>query len=90
MSILLTPELEQDIEQIAQQEQRTPLEIIEEAVTLYRESRAKKSDASFLLSMAGQGRSNETDISERVKDILTAELDPYTGWRAKTPPNDPT
>ncbi len=89
MSIALTPELERDIEQIAQQEQRNPLEIIEEAVSLYKVSRAKLSDAAFLLSIAGQGQSNETDVSERVKDILKAELDPHTGWHAKIPPNDP-
>ncbi len=89
MSISLTPKLERDIEQLARQEQRTPLEIIEEAVTLYRASRARISDAAFLLSMAGQGRSNETDVSERVKDILKAELDPHTGWHSKTPPHDP-
>lgn len=36
---------------------------------------------SFLLSIAGQGRSGESDVSERDEEILADEVDPIRGWR---------
>ena len=40
----------------------------------------KTSGVSFLLSIAGQGTSEETDVSERDEEILATEIDPIYGW----------
>ena len=39
-----------------------------------------KMNNNFLLSIAGLGESEETDISERDEEILSKEIDPIKGW----------
>lgn len=89
MGITLTPELEQSIEQLAQQEQRAPLQIIEDAIALYRKGQKPILGTDFLLAIAGQGRSAEDDVSERDEDILAAESDPHQGWKPRISTDDP-
>jgi hypothetical protein len=79
----------QQIEQIAGVEQRTPEQIVAEAVRLYAAQPKKVSGVSFLLAIAGQGASGESDVSERAEAILVAEIDPVRGWTVKRE-DDPT
>lgn len=44
--------------------------------------------SSFLMSIAGLGTSNETNISERDEEILKNEINPVYGWSLKS--DDPT
>lgn len=41
---------------------------------------AKQSGKDFLLSIAGLGESDETDVSERDEEILAQEVNPISGW----------
>jgi len=84
MSIhIIDQELVQQIEQIAAAEQRTPEQIIGDALRLYTSQTQKVSGVSFLLSIAGQGRSGESDVSERDEEILAAEVNPLRGWHVE-------
>ena len=47
------------------------------------ELKPKTSGKDFLLSIAGIGESGETDISERVEEILAQEIDPIKGWTSE-------
>ncbi|MEO1390631.1 MAG: hypothetical protein AAFV85_25140 [Cyanobacteria bacterium J06634_6] len=48
------------------------------------ESTLPKAHNSFLLSVAGLGESEETDVSERDEEILSKEIDPIKGWSLHT------
>lgn len=81
MNIQLTDEmLVQQIEQVAEKEQRTPEQIIREAVHLYTSYIQKTSSGSFLLAIAGIGRSGQGDIASRAEEILASEIDSQRGW----------
>ncbi len=80
---LVNKDLIRQIEQIAAQEQRALEQIIAEALEMYLAQPRKVSGVSFLLSIAGQGASNESDVSERDEEILAAEVDPIRGWRVE-------
>jgi hypothetical protein len=85
MSTVLHPEILRTIEELANQEKRTPSAIVADALQLYKAQNAHKptkkmSDIEFLLSIAGQGESGEEDVSERDEEILAAEVDPIRGW----------
>jgi predicted transcriptional regulator len=82
---LVDEELVQQIEQLAAAEQRPPEQIVADALRLYTAQAPKISGVSFLLSIAGQGHSGETDISERDEEILAAEIDPIRGWHRENP-----
>jgi predicted transcriptional regulator len=77
-------ELVQQIERLADAEQRSPEQIVADALRLYTVQTQKMSGVQFLLSIAGQGHSGETDISERDEAILTAEIDPVRGWHPES------
>jgi hypothetical protein len=52
----------------------------------YRTSQHRKSDIpsqNFLLSVAGLGKSEQQDVSERDEEILRNEIDPLYGWSSK-------
>lgn len=81
MRIELEPDILQRIEELADNEKRSPSEIIADALELYKSQKQKKmSGVEFLMSIAGQGRSNEDDVSERDEEILKSEIDPIRGW----------
>jgi hypothetical protein len=46
----------------------------------FKDQQKKISGVEFLLSIAGQGESGESDISERDEEILASEVDPIRGW----------
>lgn len=73
----------QQIEQIAVLEKRTPEQIVADAIRLYTTQTQKIPGVSFLLSIAGQGSSTETDVSTRDEQILATEIDPIRGWAVK-------
>jgi len=82
MNIVLNPEILHRIEQLAEQEKRTPSEIVADALQLYRAQQKQKTPGvAFLLSIAGQGQSNQDDVSSRDEDILASEIDPVRGWQ---------
>jgi hypothetical protein len=94
MSILLEPDILRTLQELADNEQRTPSEILADALDLYilekldksqnlEDSPAKRkmSGAEFLLAIAGIGDSEEDDVSERDEEILRAGVDPIRGWR---------
>ncbi len=91
MSLVISDErLVQKIIAIADQEQRTPEEVIADAVHLYAERRARKQEptekvpgVTFLLAVAGLGQSGETDVSHRVKEIVGAEIQRKYGFDVK-------
>jgi predicted transcriptional regulator len=71
------------IDRLARLERRSPEEIVAAAVDAYLNRARKTAAVDFLLSIAGQGQSNETDVSARDEEILAAEIDPVKGWRAE-------
>jgi hypothetical protein len=81
MSTTLNPEVLHTIEELAAQEERTPSDIVADALQLYKAQQKKKTPGvAFLLSIAGQGQSNQDDVSSRDEDILTSEINPVRGW----------
>jgi hypothetical protein len=81
---IVDQELVHQIEQIAATEQRTPEQIVADALRLYTTHKKRVSGVSFLLSIAGQGHSGERDISARDEEILAAEVDPVRGWHPES------
>jgi len=80
MSIHIVDEqLVHRIERIARRERREEVDVIAEAVELYEEKTEETGARSFLLSVAGIGRSEERDVSERDEEILANEADPHPG-----------
>jgi hypothetical protein len=81
MDTVLNLEVLHKIEELAEQEKRTPSEIVADALQLYKAQKKKKmSGVEFLLSIAGQGKSGQNDVSERDEEILASEVDPVLGW----------
>jgi hypothetical protein len=81
MSIQLNDEiLVQQIEQAAEQERRTPEQIVREAMHLYITRVQRTPSNSFLLSIAGIGKSGQRDVASRAEEILASEIDPQRGW----------
>jgi hypothetical protein len=90
MSLQITDQnLVQQIEAIAATEHRSAEEILIDALHLYLEQSKKVSGVAFLLSIAGQGNSGQSDVSERDEEILAQEVDPICGWRVKTHDENP-
>lgn len=85
MSIVLEREVLERIEELAENEKRTPSEIVADALELYKPQKKKKkkkmTDIEFLYAIAGIGSSDEDDVSERDEEILESEVDPIRGWR---------
>ena len=91
MGVVLEPDVLQKIEELAGNEKRTPSEIVADALELYqsqkkshesheKSQKKKLSDIEFLYAIAGLGRSNEDDVSERDEEILASEVHPIRGW----------
>jgi predicted transcriptional regulator len=80
MDTVLNPEVLHKIEELAEQEKRTPSEIVADALQLYKAQKKKMSGVEFLLSIAGQGKSGQNNVSERDEEILASEVDPVLGW----------
>lgn len=81
MSIVLAPDVLHSIEELADKENRTPSEVVADALELYKSQKTKKlSGVEFLMAIAGQGRSSEHDVSTRDEEILGSEVDPIRGW----------
>ena len=74
------PTLIEQIKQIATSEKQTPEQVIAEAIRFYAAHAQKVPGISFLRSIAGQGASTETDVSQRDEEILASEIDPIRGW----------
>lgn len=77
---IVDQELVRQIEQLAVAEHRSPEQIVADALRLYAGQTQKMPGVEFLLSIAGQGHSGETDISERDEAILASEIDSVRGW----------
>jgi hypothetical protein len=56
-------------------ERRGPEEVVDATLPANDEQPRRMSGVEFLLSIAGQGESNETDVSERDEEILAAEVE---------------
>jgi len=65
--------LVQQIERIAQREQRQYMEVIARALRQYEKNSQATGASSFLLSIAGLGSSGQGDVAERDEEILAAE-----------------
>jgi predicted transcriptional regulator len=75
------------IDRLARLERRSPEEIVSAALDAYLHRPGKTPGVDFLLSIAGQGQSSETEVSARDEEILAAEVDPVKGWRVDDKPN---
>ena len=64
-TILLPDETQQALQILAQQEGKTLDEIVQQAIQFYVSSTQKKKPQSI-----GMGKSNRTDLSERVDELL--------------------
>jgi hypothetical protein len=84
---LVNKDLVQQIEQLAKRVQRTPEEVITEAVCIYEEQLQRDNVTPFWSAIIGLGASGEADIAARDEEILLAEIDPIQGWNA---PHDDT
>jgi predicted transcriptional regulator len=88
MSIVLEQELVHRIEELAEREQRTPSEIVADALDAYKSQQPKRSeekmsDIEFLSAIVGLGESDEEDIAERDEEILASGIDPLRGWHVE-------
>ena len=82
MGIVLAPEVLHRIEELADREQRSPSEIVADALELYKSQKQQKmSDIEFMMAIIGLGETEEDDVSERDEEILASEVDPIRGWR---------
>ncbi len=89
MGVVLEPDVLDNIKELAEREQRTPSEIVADALALYTSQKGKKlSGVEFLRSIAGQARSGEHDISSRDEEILASEVDPIRGWHSNESEED--
>lgn len=57
-----------------------PAETTRPDVEIPAEETEKQSGISFLMSIAGQGKSGQHDVSERDEDILAQEINTIRGW----------
>jgi predicted transcriptional regulator len=88
--VISDDKLTERILQIAQREQRSPTEVLDAALHLYEQRPLKISGVQALLAIAGQGMSDENDVSERDEEILRTEIDSVRGWRPKRDNERPT
>src|SRR5687768_2350393 len=49
-------------------------------ISLSAAPKQRKTGVEFLLAITGLGSSEETDLSERVEEVLANEIDPIRGW----------
>ena len=85
MSVVLEPDVLHNIEELAKNEKRSPSAIVADALELYKSQNTpqeptRMSGVEFLMSIAGQARSGESDVSSRDEEILASEVDPIRGW----------
>jgi hypothetical protein len=76
---IIDEQLVRRIKRIARRERREEVDVIAQAVELYEEKTQSLDNYSFLLSVAGLGRSQEGDVSERDEDILSQMDQPVVG-----------
>jgi hypothetical protein len=76
-------ELVERIERLARQEQCPEEQVVAHAIRLYEKETQAGSTASFLLSIAKLGNSEQGDIAERDEEILSSEVDQTRGWTLK-------
>jgi metal-responsive CopG/Arc/MetJ family transcriptional regulator len=71
-----------ELKAIARRENKSTSQVIREALAEYVVThRAEGRHKNPLLALVGLGESDgETDVSERVEEILAAEIDPIRGW----------
>ncbi|MDB9504714.1 hypothetical protein PN441_16670 [Spirulina major CS-329] len=67
-SVILPQPLQADLEEIAKRQDKTVFELVQEAVSLYIFAMQKVQPQSV-----GMGRSEYSDLSERVDDLLWQE-----------------
>jgi predicted transcriptional regulator len=83
-TIVADEEVMLEIQSIAQRENRSTSNVIREALATYvhrYHSRTTKPENPLLaIAALGQNRTGETDVSERVEEILADEIDPKFGW----------
>jgi predicted transcriptional regulator len=77
---LVSEDLVRQIEHLARQMQRTPEEVITEAVCMYEERLQRDNATPFWSAIIGLGASGETDIATRDEEILLAETNTIRGW----------
>jgi hypothetical protein len=80
---LVDQTLVQQIEEIAEQENHSPEQVIKNALQVYASQSKelpKPKTSSFLLSIAGLGKSGQHDTASRAEEILATEIDPHSGW----------
>lgn len=70
----------QQLKQISYQVQRSPEQIILEALQLYMKQKEITPLPSFWLAIIGLGSSDETDVARRDEEIFQKEIDPIKGW----------
>ena len=71
-----------ELKAIAQRQGKSTSQVIREALAEYVVAhRAEGRHKNPLLALVGLGESDgETNVSERVEEILAAEIDPIRGW----------
>ena len=69
------------IRRVARYQRRSPEEVVAAALDVYDAEPKKTSGVDFLLAIAGQAASGESDVSMRDEEILTAAVDPIKGWQ---------
>jgi hypothetical protein len=79
---LVDENLVRQIEQLARQVQRTPEEVITEAVCMYEKRLQVEGITPFWSAIIGLGASGETDIAARDEEILLTETNTVRGWSA--------
>ncbi len=77
---LVDENLVRQIEQLARQVQRTPEEVITEAVCMYEKRLQVDAVTPFWSAIIGLGASGKTDIAARDEEILLAETNTIRGW----------
>ncbi len=80
-TILADNDLMLEIKYLAAQQGKTVTAVVQEALAEYVAAHRQPRRISII----GIGESEEDDISERVEEILRAEIDPIYGWGR---PND--
>jgi len=71
-----------ELKAIAQRQSKSTSQVIREALAEYVVAhRTERHYKNPLLALVGLGESDgETNVSERVEEILAAEIDPIRGW----------
>jgi hypothetical protein len=89
MSIIISEtRIVEKIQQLANELNQTPEQIIAEAIEQFAPATTKTGKA-FWKSIQGIGDSGDPDLAYRVKDILREEVDPIEGWSKSRDAEDP-